>query len=49
LEGKKIKSIIVTGMDIFAKLIRNESDNDFIESNSGRGKLLSFGLKCTYI
>jgi hypothetical protein len=37
IEGSKLQPEIVTGMDIFAKMIRNESDNDYIRNNTGPG------------
>ena len=48
IEGSKIRSDIVTGMDIFAKKIGEESDDDFIQKNTGPGKLFPCGPKCTY-
>jgi hypothetical protein len=48
IEGSKLWPEIVTGMDIFAKTIGNESDNDYIKNNTGPGKLFPCGPKCTY-
>jgi hypothetical protein len=48
IEGSKIRSDIVTGMDIFATKIGDELDEDFIEKNTGPGKLFPCGPKCTY-
>ncbi len=48
IEGNTLRPEIVTGMDIFAKTIGNESDNDFIKKQLWPWKIISCGPKCTY-
>jgi hypothetical protein len=45
IEGSKIQSGIVTDMDIFAQKNGDELDEDFIEKNTGPGKLFPCGTK----
>ena len=38
MKGKTIKADVITGIDIFADVNGKESDEDFIQKNTGEGK-----------
>ncbi len=46
--GKTMKPEVVTGLDLFATKIGNETDYDFIASNTGPGKLYPNGPTCHF-
>jgi hypothetical protein len=48
IEGKTMKPEVVTGLDVFATKIGNESDPDFITNNTGPGKIYPYGPSCLF-
>ena len=46
IEGKSINSDTVTGIDLFAEKVSNESDPDFVQKNTGPGMLYPLGPTC---
>jgi len=48
MEGKSINSDVVTGIDVFALKVGNETDPDFIQNNTGPGKLYPMGPTCEF-
>jgi hypothetical protein len=48
MEGKSINSDAVTGIDVFAQKVGNETDPDFVQNNTGPGKLYPLGPTCEF-
>ena len=48
VEGKTLKPEVVTGLDVFATKVGDESDPDFIANNTGDGKLYPYGPSCFF-
>jgi len=48
MAGKSINSDVVTGIDVFAEKIGNEEDPDFVQKNTGPGKLYPLGPTCEF-
>ena len=48
MAGKSINSDAVTGIDVFAEKIGNEEDPDFVQKNTGHGKLYPLRPTCEF-
>ena len=48
VEGKTMKPEVVTGLDVFATKIGNESDPHFITNSTGPGKIYPYGPSCLF-
>ena len=48
VEGKTMRPEVVTGLDLFATKEGNEEDPDFLEKNTGPGKIYPYGPSCWF-
>ncbi len=48
VEGKSMKPEVVTGLDVFATRLGDESDPDFLVKNTGPGKIYTYGPSCLW-
>ena len=46
--GEQPSTLLETGMDVFADVVRNNDDADFFENNSGPNKLYPGGPTCSF-
>ena len=47
--GKKEQTLCETGLDLSADMIGTPEDEDFVEKNSGEGKMFPGGPTCEFL